>query len=133
MMKAILVMLFCPCLLLVYLFFFYQDESDQVCAGADRSPCPDLLRAEVSVVIHEGIDSLWAACVLPEIDACAIRTASWGEAHCVIHQLASAPAQVFEHEMNHCRGWDHEGTGVAAYAQPWQVNRGLWLARGANQ
>lgn len=132
-MKALLVTLSLPVLLLGYQLFFHQDGSRLVCIDAHLSPCADVLGAEVSTVIHDDLDSLRAACALPEINACAMRTASWGEAKCVIHQLDSTPAEVFEHEMNHCRGWDHVGLGIDAYAQPWRLNRALWLAKGVGQ
>lgn len=132
-MKALLFTLCLPALLLGYQLFFHQDGSRQVCLDAHQSPCPDVLRAEVFTVTHYDLDSLRAACALPEINACAMRTASWGEAKCVIHQLDSTPAEVFEHEMNHCRGWDHVGPGFDAYKQPWRLNRALWLAKGVGQ
>ena len=131
-MKALLVLLCLPVLLLGYQVIFHQDGSSQVCVGAHHSPCPDVLRAEISTVTHPDLDALRAACTLPEINACAMRIASWGEAQCVIHQLDSTPLEVFEHEMNHCRGWDHAGTTVEAYQTPWRLNRKLWLARGAD-
>ena len=132
-MKALLVILCLPVLLLGYQLIFHRDGSSQVCMGAYHSPCPDVLNTEISTVTHPDLDSLRAACALPEINACAMRTASWGEAQCVIHQLDSTPAEVFEHEMNHCRGWDHLGSGVEAYRQPWRLNRALWLAKGVGQ
>jgi len=102
-----------------------------ICEEAHQRPCEDLLQADIRVVVHRELSTLRAVCPHPESDACALRSASWSEAHCVIHQWAAASEAIYEHEMNHCRGWDHEGDTLVSYERPWHVNRGLWLARGA--
>jgi len=102
-----------------------------ICEEAHQRPCEDLLQADIRVVVHEELSTLRAVCPHPESDACALRSASWGEAHCVIHQWAAVAEAIYEHEMNHCRGWDHDDDTAESYHRPWHVNRGLWLARGA--
>jgi hypothetical protein len=102
-----------------------------ICEEADQRPCEDLLQADIRVVVHQELSTLRAVCPHPESDACALRSASWGEAHCVIHQWTAVPEAIYEHEMNHCRGWDHDDDSAESYHRPWHVNRGLWLARGA--
>ena len=102
-----------------------------ICEEAHQRPCEDLLQADIRVVVHQELSTLRAVCPHPESDACALRSASWGEAHCVIHQWTAVPEAIYEHEMNHCRGWDHDDDSAESYHRPWHVNRGLWLARGA--
>ena len=102
-----------------------------ICEEADQRPCEDLLQADIRVVVHQELSTLRAVCPHPESDACALRSASWGEAHCVIHQWTAVPEAIYEHEMNHCRGWDHDDDSAESYHRPGHVNRGLWLARGA--
>ena len=102
-----------------------------ICEEADQRPCEDLLQADIRVVVHQELSTWRAVCPHPESDACALRSASWGEAHCVIHQWTAVPEAIYEHEMNHCRGWDHDDDSAESYHRPWHVNRGLWLARGA--
>jgi hypothetical protein len=102
-----------------------------ICEEADQRPCEDLLQADIRVVVHQELSTLRAVCPHPESDACALRSASWGEAYCVIHQWTAVPEAIYEHEMNHCRGWDHDDDSAESYHRPWHVNRGLWLARGA--
>lgn len=102
-----------------------------ICEEAHQRPCEDLLQADIRVVVHQELSTLRAVCPHPESDACALRSASWGEAHCVIHQWTAVAEAIYEHEMNHCRGWDHDDDSAESYHRPWHVNRGLWLARGA--
>ena len=70
-----------------------------ICEEAHQRPCEDLLQADIRVVVHQELSTLRAVCPHPESDACALRSASWGEAHCVIHQWTAVPEAIYEHEI----------------------------------
>ena len=102
----------------------------KVCFHADRLPCPDLLRAEVRLRYHDSRATLTPFCTDGRSNGCALRRARWNKAVCEVHLLLPASEALLNHEMNHCRGWEHGGDTRAAYAQPWTPNWRLVRSRG---
>ncbi len=100
------------------------------CDHGDSEPCPDLLLATIRIVEEPNRDALSAICGDQRSDACALRRFRYDSAECTIHLWTKAPSSVLEHEMNHCRGWDHAGDTYADYRSPWHINRKGWLLRG---
>lgn len=103
---------------------------DMSCAHAHQAPCEDLLAPTIRVINHRDRASLLRYCPQPQNIACALRDISYASADCDIHILESAPEHILEHELNHCRGWEHDGDSLEAYLAPWHVNRRMWVARG---
>lgn len=105
----------------------------QVCRNADRDACPDILQAEIRIRYHDSKATLTSICGDVRSNACALRRARWHQAVCDIHLLRPASAPLLNHEMNHCRGWEHSGDSPEAYARPWQLNEHLIRARGRHR
>jgi len=109
---------------------FARQPLSQVCLNADRAPCPDILQAEIRIRYHDSKATLTSICGDVRSNACALRRVRWHQAVCDIHLLRPASAPLLNHEMNHCRGWEHSGDSPEAYARPWQLNEHLIRARG---
>jgi len=101
------------------------------CLNADQRACPDLLEAQVRYRRHASRATLTPVCGSPRSNACALRRAHWQHVVCEIHLLNSVGDRVLNHELNHCRGWEHAGDTPEAYARPWIPNWRLIRSRGA--
>lgn len=95
------------------------------CEQANIRPCADYLRAAVKYYRHSSRSSLAEVCGNNRSNACALRRVRWGKTECDIHIADTTPDSVIEHELNHCRGWDHQADSVVAYNQPWHLNTAL--------
>ncbi len=122
------------CALLVYMGVMDPSgPGDRHCQQAHMKPCVDTLGADISIHYHQNASTVSALCGDVRSNACALRTFSFGSASCDIHILESVAHDVLEHELNHCRGWDHAGDTKAAYAAPWHLNREAWVVRGSHR
>ena len=122
--------LFAVLLLILLVAQFKQQPLPQVCLQADRHPCPDLLQAEIHIRYHDSKAAVTSICGDERSNACALRRARWHQAVCDIHLLKPASEALLNHELNHCRGWEHRGDSPEAYARPWELNERLVRARG---
>lgn len=106
---------------------------DQRCHQAHVQPCVDALGADITIHYHQNVAIVADLCGDLRSNACALRTFSFGSASCDIHILTDIPHHVLEHELNHCRGWDHAGDTKEAYEAPWHLNRDAWVVRGTHR
>lgn len=106
---------------------------DQRCHQANEQPCVDALGADITIHYHQNAAIVADLCGDLRSDACALRTFSFGSASCDIHILTDTAHHVLEHELNHCRGWDHAGDTKEAYEAPWHLNRDAWVVRGTHR
>ena len=107
-----------------------QPVMPEACHDAHRLPCPDLLGADVRIRYHDSKVTLTPLCGDVRSTGCALRSVRWREAVCDVHLLQPASELLLLHEMNHCRGWEHDGDSQAAYARPWLPNGRLIRSRG---
>ena len=107
-----------------------QPVMPEACHDAHRLPCPDLLGADVRIRYHDSKATLTPLCGDVRSTGCALRSVRWREAVCDVHLLQPASELLLLHEMNHCRGWEHDGDSQAAYARPWLPNGRLIRSRG---
>ena len=104
---------------------------DQRCQRANVQPCVDALGADVKIHYHQDPAIVADLCGDLRSNACALRTFNFSSARCDVHILSDTAHHVLEHELNHCRGWDHAGDTTEAYEAPWHLNRDAWVVRGA--
>ena len=123
--------LFLGGLTLVLLFAgLYDKSSSEVCVSGGYELCPDLLNATIKIKKHDLPSMVAQICGDARSNACAIRRARWQRVVCEVHVLTPEVPGVLIHELNHCRGWEHQGDSQAAYGQPWVPNWRLVHARG---
>ena len=103
----------------VVLLFVVLPAQADTCVRADQQACEDLIGAEVffeRVSRHQFVE---ACGVHPDnADACARLNIS--RRQCTIYYKTHAIEKaVYEHEMNHCRGWFHKSRDNRTYHRPW--------------
>ena len=116
--------------LVLLLAGLHQSTRPEVCVRASYDLCPDLLRAEIRINKHVSRSVVMSICGDERSNACAIRRARWQRATCEVHVLLPEDPSVLRHELNHCRGWEHQGDSHEAYQRPWIPNWGLVRIRG---
>lgn len=118
-------------LLVTAMALFSPDPTLRGCLHANQRKCPDLLRAQIRFRRHDSKATLTPICGSPRSNACAIRQAHWQRVVCEVHLLDAVGEEVIEHELNHCRGWEHGEDTPESYLQPWTPNWRLIRSRGA--
>lgn len=108
----------------------HQNSRSEVCFRASHELCPDLLKAKIQINRHASRSMVASLCGDQRSNACAIRRARWQQVTCDVHVLSPEDPSVLQHELNHCRGWEHQGDTQEAYEQPWVPNWRLMQARG---
>lgn len=117
--------------LVLLLIGLSHKPSSEICVAAGNELCPDLLKANIRITQYASQRAITSVCGDNRSNACAIRRARWQRVTCEVHVLTPVDSDVLQHEMNHCRGWEHQGDSPAAYAQPWVPNWRLVKARGS--
>ncbi|MDG1065188.1 MAG: hypothetical protein P8O91_03135 [Luminiphilus sp.] len=107
-----------------------QKSSSEFCVGGGHELCPDLLGATIRIKRYALPSMVAHICGDRRSNACAIRKARWQRVTCEVHVLTPEAPGVLQHELNHCRGWEHQGDSQEAYGQPWVPNWRLVHARG---
>ena len=108
----------------------HQNTGPTVCLRASVELCPDLLKADIRIRKHTSPSVVMGICGDERSYACAIRRARWQRVTCEVHVLLPEDPSVLRHELNHCRGWEHQGDSKEAYEQPWIPNLRLVRTRG---
>lgn len=108
----------------------HQNTGPTVCLRASVELCPDLLKADIRIRKHTSPSVVMGICGDERSNACAIRWARWQRVTCEVHVLLPEDPSVLRHELNHCRGWEHQGDSKEAYEQPWIPNLRLVRTRG---
>ena len=108
-----------------------QKSSSEICVTEAYELWPDLLKAKIRITQYASQSTITSVCGDNRSNACAIRRARWQRVTCEVYVLMPVDSGVLQHEMNHCRGWEHRGDSPAEYAQPWVPNWRLVKARGS--
>lgn len=106
--------------LAVTLLLTFHVQAQEICRG-DREDCPDLLKLPIEH--YEWKDQLTVGVQCKDLDVlgCAKIYGKGGKlTRCVIHTIRYPLSDLLRHEINHCRGWEHQGGGEKAHSRPWR-------------
>ena len=100
---------------LVLLFVVAPAEATE-CTNAHKTPCPDLVGAEVT--FKKIGQTRYESVCGDDTHACAVLNVT--QKQCTIYyRTRFLEQEVIEHELNHCRGWFHPSDRKATYSRPW--------------